>query len=73
MIQDITRKVKQAEKQITSNMTEVQKVEYELKLAGFDIGAMKMAGFNYDPELVASPIKQAENFSEAVMCAANNY
>lgn len=73
MINNITRKVQQAEKQMIKNMTEVQKAEYEIKCAGYDLGAMKTAGFNYDPEIIESPLKQAENFSESAICAANDY
>ena len=73
MINNVTKKLENAEKQIIANMSEVEKAEYEIKIAGFDLEAMKADGFNYDPELAASPVKQAEQFCECVMCAANDY
>ena len=73
MINNVTKKLENAEKQIIANMTEVERAEYEIKIAGFDLGAMKADGFNYDPELSASPVKQAEQFCECVICAANDY
>ena len=73
MINNVTKKLENAEKQIIANMSEVEKAEHEIKKAGFDLGAMKADGFNYDPELAASPVKQAEQFCERVICAANDY
>lgn len=47
--------------------------EIEIRIAGYDLIAMKKDGFKYDPEIDASPVKQAEMFCESLMCAANNY
>lgn len=73
MINNITKKLEKAEKQIIANMSEVEKAEYEIKIAGFDLESMKADGFNYDPGLEASPLKQVEQFCERVICAANDY
>lgn len=73
MINNITKKVKLTETQIIAQMTEQQKGEYEVLKAGFDLEALKADGFEYDPELVAGPVKQAEQFSESFMCAMNDW
>lgn len=73
MINDFTKKVKQTEKQIISNMTEQGTGEYEIKEAGYDLASLKADGFKYDPELDSSPLKQVENFCDAVICASYNY
>lgn len=73
MIHSLTRKLEQSERQLTSNMTEEQRGEYEIRKAGFDLGSMKASGFRYDPEYIASPVRQAEQFCETMMCAANDW
>ena len=73
MINNITKKLENSEKQIIANMSEVEKAEHEIKKAGFDLGAMKVDGFKYDVEIATSPIKQAEQFCERIICAVNDY
>ncbi|MDD2684396.1 MAG: hypothetical protein PHY21_09785 [Candidatus Cloacimonetes bacterium] len=73
MINNITKKLENAEKQIIANMSEVENAEHEIKKAGFDLKAMKADGFKYDSELETSPVKQAEQFCEHIICAMNDY
>ena len=73
MINNITKKVKLSETQIIAQMTAQQKGEYKIQKAGFNLAAMKTDGFVYDPELVADPVTQAEQFSGSFMCAMNDW
>ena len=73
MIYNITEKHEISEEQIIANMTEVERAEHEIRKAGFDLEAMKADGFKYDSELATTPVEQAEQFCEHVICAANDY
>ena len=62
MINNITKKMQDAEKQL------MNKEDYILKKAGFDYIGLRQDGFKYDPELSETDIvKQAEMFCESVI------